>query len=120
MLGPPVYQNLGDITSKTQTTDDNTYKFMEFILSSFFLEGGGEHFLHEFVCYFMKGTKIVVHLDTQSVNIDSHFINGHPVLSVFSVKNAKCAFFKKALFCFPVTFISACSSSKGPRAMEFC
>lgn len=49
MLGPPVYQNLGDITSKMQTTDDNTHKFMEFILSSFFLEGGGEHFLHLFV-----------------------------------------------------------------------
>lgn len=83
MLGSPVYQNLGDITSKTQTTDDNTHKFMEFILSSFFLEGGGEHFLNDFVCYFMKGAKTVVQLDPQPVNIDSHFINDYPVLSVF-------------------------------------
>ena len=83
MLGSPVYQNLDDITSKTQTTDDNTHKFMEFILSSFFLEGGGEHFLNDFVCYFMKGAKKVVQLDPQPVNIDSHFINDYPVLSVF-------------------------------------
>lgn len=67
MLVPPVSQNLGHVTSKMQTPEDNTYEIMEFILSSFFPGGGGEHFPNEFVCYFIKRTKIVVYLDTQLV-----------------------------------------------------